>query len=310
MKWRSEKNETLIASLQAALGEVSGKFLRKVLDARCCKVNGQIERFGSRRISFGDWIELSPQWKLAGAPQRLTFDVLYEDQNIKIINKPSGWVSVSPKGLFLAHRLDKETTGALILAKNATARDQLFELFEKKQIQKTYLAIVDGVPKDGEKRSFLAKKGAFQGQTIWGSAPKGLFAATKWKVIAKGKREALLEIEPETGRTHQIRVHLAESGHPILLDRQYAKSFRSSAFAARIMLHARRLRFVFQGEEIDVKAPLFLDMRELLRNIQVEVGELGELFSEEKEQDRRDQSDRNKDQKEVEQPICFIHQSC
>ncbi len=273
MKWRVTRNEKLIAFLQKALDGYSGKFLRKAISANSCRVNGQVERFGSRSLLPGDFVELSPNWK--PVETKWNFDLLYEDEFLKIVNKPAGWVC-DPKNLkkdFLVHRLDKETTGALILAKTPRVRDELFELFEKREIEKSYSAVVDGIPKEeeGERRSFLTKKGSFQGQTIWGSAPKGLTAITKWKKVKTGASASLLSLKPETGRTHQIRVHLSEMHHPILVDRQYAKNFRCKAFSPRIMLHAERLEFEFQGKQIDVKAPLFLDMRDFLRDVGIQM---------------------------------------
>lgn len=276
MKWRASREEKLISFLQGALGNYSGKFLRKVLDSNYCRINGQVERFGSRRLFRGDFIELSPNWKAIETP-KWNFETLYENESFKIINKPSGWVCDPKnvaKGFFLVHRLDKETTGALILAKNEKAKEKLFALFENREVQKTYLAIVDGIPKKegGEIRTFLMKKGAYQGQTIWGSGPKGLSAITKWEKIANGTDASLISLMPETGRTHQLRVHMAEMGHPILVDRQYAKIFRSSVFSPRVMLHAKRLQFTYEDTLIDVTAPLFSDMTDLCRSIGISDG--------------------------------------
>lgn len=292
MRWRVSKEEKLIAFLQSRLGDYSGKYLRKVLEANCCRINGHVERFGSRLICRGDNIELAPQWESLSIPKR-TFDTLYENDSLKIINKPSGWVCEPKnveKGFFLVHRLDKDTTGALILAKSQKVRDTLFDLFEKRQVQKTYLAIVDGIPKQdgGDIRSSLIKKGSFQGQTIWGSGSGGLSAITKWKKLEEKGSASLISLEPETGRTHQLRVHMAEMGHPILIDRQYAKSFRCPLFAQRIMLHASRLQLIFEEKQIDVTAPLFLDMRDFLRDIGVQMGHLGQFFSKEEQDERGD----------------------
>lgn len=277
MKWRVLKDGKLISFLQTALEGYSGKFLRKVLEANCCKVNGQVERFGSRSLFRGDFLELAPHWK--SIETQKSFELLYEDEFFTIVNKPAGWVcdskslSGNMKHLFLVHRLDKQTTGALILAKSPKIRDQFFELFEKREIEKTYLAVVDGIPKqeEGEIRSFLTKKGTYQGQTIWGSSTKGLSAITQWKTTKVGKLASLISLAPKTGRTHQIRVHMAEIGHPILVDRQYAKTFRCPTFSSRTLLHAERLRFSFEEKLIEVKAPLFLDMRSFLGSVGIQM---------------------------------------
>jgi RluA family pseudouridine synthase len=273
LKWQVPSSQNLVAFLQAQLGDYSGKSLRKMLEANCCRVNGRVERFGSKVLKGGDAVELAPSWKSLLTSKVIKFDTLYEDECLKIVNKPPGWIckdeeltkSFGP-GHFLVHRLDKDTTGLLILAKTTQARDQIMELFEQRDVAKQYLALVDGVPKEssGLRKNLLAKKGSFQGQTIWGSSQQGLSAITHWKTMAVGNKAALVACEPETGRTHQIRVHMAEMGHPILVDRQYAKSFRSSLFVSRPLLHAYRLRFSFEGKPIDVTAPIPSDLREAM----------------------------------------------
>lgn len=298
--WRSLREEKLIAFLQGKLGDYSGKFLRRMLDANHCKINGQVERFGSRRLLRGDFVELSPKWDSVGA-QEWTFETLYEDEFLKVINKPAGWVCDPKIALktfgskyHLVHRLDKETTGALILAKDDP--EPLFKLFEERQVEKEYLALVDGIPHQngGEIRNFLMRKSSYQGQTIWGAGPNGLSAITKWKKLASGNQASLVSLFPETGRTHQIRVHMAEMGHPILIDRQYAKTFRCPIVSQRIMLHAARLKFSFQGKTVDVKAPLFLDMSDLLREVRIDVGHFREFLPEKKKNESGDQGDQDK----------------
>lgn len=323
MKWLAAGPQKLVAFLQGQLGSYSGKFLRRLLEANLCRVNGRVERFGSRVILAGDAIELAPSWKSVLTPKLSSIEILYEDDFFKIVNKPSGWIC-DPKnalktfgpGHYLVHRLDKETTGLLIIAKNGPVRDQLMEMFEKRLIAKSYLALVDGIPKEnqGERRSILVKKGSFQGQTIWGSSAMGeghgLTAITRWKKVAKGKDASLILCEPLTGRTHQIRVHMAEMGHPILVDRQYAKSFRCKLFIQRTLLHAYRLQFSFQGKEIDLFAPLFLDMRDVLRDVGVQVRHLRELFGKEEEDQSGNKRHDDKDAEEIEESSHLLHQSC
>jgi RluA family pseudouridine synthase len=318
VKWLVPAPQKLVSFLQGQLGDYSGKFLRRLLEANLCRINGKVERFGSRVVNGGDAVELAPSWKSLLTPKLSSLEILYEDANLKIINKPSGWVC-DPKtalkafgpGQYLVHRLDKDTTGLLIIAKGAAARDQLMEMFERREIAKSYLAIVDGIPKDpsGVRQSLFVKKGSYEGQTIWGSGQKGLTAITHWKRIAVGKNASLILCEPVTGRTHQIRVHLAEMGHPILVDRQYAKFFRSKIFAQRALLHAHRLQFSFQGKAIDLTAPLFLDMRDVLRDVAMDMRHLRELLGKEEENPCGDQSHDHKDTKEVGKSTHFLHRS-
>ena len=276
MKWLVPAPQKLISFLQQQLGDAySGKKLRKALEANLCRINGKIERFGSASVQKGDRVEIAPSWKSLLNPASIRFETIYDDEFFKIVDKPAGWVCDPAQafktfgtGHSLVHRLDKDTTGLLLVAKTAEAKVRLMDLFEQRTIRKQYLALVDGIPRDAEgvRKSLLAKKGSFEGQTIWGSGQTGLTAITFWKQIAKGNQATLLLCEPETGRTHQIRVHLAEMGHPILVDRQYAKQFRCPLFASRPLLHAARLEFVhpFTGKNLCLAAPLPADFRECL----------------------------------------------
>ncbi len=239
-------------------GSIKG--IRRSLEKNCCKVNDQIERFGSVWLEKGSVVEFTPPQE-----QTIKWTTLFENKNLLIVNKPVNWVCSQPncartfgKNIFLVHRLDKDTTGALLLAKSLKVKEELIELFAAHEIEKEYIALVDGVVRkeQGVIDNFLAKKGSFEGQTIWGASKRGLRAITHFKVLKRGLKETLLSCKPITGRTHQIRVHMAEMGHPILIDRQYAKSFRSKVSASRPLLHAHLLRFVFRGEEISVTSPL------------------------------------------------------
>lgn len=265
MKLLVPSTQKLVPFLQGELGAYSGKMIRKILEANLCRVNGRVERFGSSQVKRGDAVELAPSWKSILTPKLTKFETILEHEAFLIVSKPAGWVCTDSEARkvfgpdhYLVHRLDKDTTGLLIIAKGIRARDQLMELFEKREVKKRYLTLVDGLPREDEgvRSSLLGKKGSFQGQTIWGSCSQGLSGITKWKVLSRGKMASLIQCEPETGRTHQIRVHMAEMGHPILIDRQYAKQFRSSLFVQRPLLHAHALEFIFELQKIEAVSPL------------------------------------------------------
>lgn len=262
--WIAEDSERLLLFLQQRLPvTVSGKALKKALESNICRVNGRIERFASRRLSRGDRVELRGSFERERQPLR----ILWEDAYAAIVDKPAGWVCEEGRFPYaLAHRLDKETSGALLLVKGDPEPFQ--NLFRMGAIQKEYWALVDGLLKDsGECKSRLVRKKMFEGQTIWGSSPhSGLPAHTRWQVLRNGLDATLLSCEPVTGRTHQIRVHLAEIGHPLLVDRQYARQFRSKIWAPRPLLHSHRLAFLhpITGESISVDAPLPPDFESCL----------------------------------------------
>jgi len=263
--------QKLVPFLQNSLSkEVSGKKVRRLLEANLCRVNGRVERFGSSRLEKGDVVELSPSWNESVATPE--FKVLFEDDDLLLVDKPMGWVCSEEncrrtfgQNFKLGHRLDKDTTGVLAIAKNVKARDELVSFFANREVEKEYLAIVDGIPRDDEgvRESALIKKRVFEGQTVWGSGPNGLYALTRWKKVATGKNSSLLLCQPLTGRTHQIRVHLSEMGHPILIDRQYASHFRSNLFASTPLIHASGLTI----RNVTVTAPIPEDFQKALHSL-------------------------------------------
>ncbi len=272
MKWLVRSPQKLAPFLRDQLSH-SGKQVRKALEANLCRVNGKIERFGSASLRAGDAVEIANNWKSSGVVEKAT--LLYDDEWFEIVNKPANIICAP--GSFpkreLVHRLDKDTTGVLLLAKKREATERLMELFKKREMVKKYLALVDGVPfsEGGVRESRLIRKSSFQGQTIWGSGASGQTAVTEWTKLRSGKQAALLLCEPYTGRTHQIRVHLAEMGHPILVDRQYASHFRCPLFIQRPLLHAASLEFThpFTGENIKVKAPIPNDLSDALQKVAI-----------------------------------------
>lgn len=319
MKWLVPAPSKLASFLQDQFaGKYSGKQLRRALEANLCRVNGSVERFASRILKRGDSVELAPSWKSLLTPNLTGFKTLYEDEFLMIVDKPAGWVCADPNALkafgpkrYLVHRLDKDTTGLLLIAKSPSARDALMDLFEKREIEKSYLALVDGIPREnrGKIESLFMKKGSFEGQTIWGSGPKGLTAVTEWEKIGSGEKCSLLLCRPFTGRTHQIRVHLAEMGHPILVDRQYAKSFRSRLFIPRTLLHALRLQFIhpFLKREIDIVSSLPVDIHDVLIQVSLDMGHFRELLHQKEKKDAGDRRHEDEEAEEVCERAHFVH---
>lgn len=259
----------LLGFLRHKFPEYSVKALKRAIDAKQCRVNGKIERISTREINPHDRVELNMSFALPPP------NVLYEDAFLVALNKPAGILSESlqDKKLLLIHRLDKETSGVLLLAKTSNVLEKMIELFRTKQVHKLYLALVDGFvqKKEGTIESFLAKKGMKHGQSVWGSVKSGREkAVTRWVCLAKSKQASLLECTLVTGKTHQLRVHLSEMGHPILGDLVYGKSFTCPLEPARHLLHAVAISFCHPHtkKEIEIKAPLpedFLQAKKALR---------------------------------------------
>lgn len=259
-RWQAAKEQNLVAFLQERVGG-SGKSLRRALEANSCSVNGKIERFGSRRIARGDVVEYfflqKPKSDMA---------VLWEDEKFLFVDKPVGWIcspsnaakTFSGKAI-LVHRLDRDTSGVLWLLRKKELFEEVLTLFRTFHVKKTYLAWVDGIvpQEEGAIENYLGKVGSFAGQTIYGEAKKGLWARTEWKVVRRNKDRTLVRAFPITGRTHQLRVHFSQMGHPILGDRQYARAFRSSFLTPRVLLHSESISFSFQGASHFVAANAF-----------------------------------------------------
>lgn len=278
----SEQGMKLIDFIRQHIeSECSLRQIKRWIEGNLCTINGKTERFASTLVIAGDAIELATSHTDAPTTKKRpsdTHSVLYQDADLLIYNKPAGIActdsvflkSLEPicRGLLLIHRLDKGTSGALMLAKNERTRLAMIEQFKKKKVLKKYFALVDGVVRNekGVMESYLGKLAAFQGQSVWGSVTKdqGIHAETRWRIFQRGREATLLECVPVTGRTHQIRVHLSEMGHPILGDYQYGKKFVSSYRPHRSFLHAFSLSFEhpFTLTPIYVEAPLPHDFKE------------------------------------------------
>lgn len=262
-------------------GQFSARSLKQAIEQNRCRVNGRVERFASFVVGTGDHISLDltalstlqePKWVLDKDR------ILFEDDSLIAYDKPAG-ISCDAEavfkatGLILLHRLDKETTGVLLLAKNDKAAKGILDQFKQRLIKKCYCAIVDGAlsTKSGVIENGLVKKKVYQGQTLWGEVDKkqGLYAYTAWQCVQSGKDASLVHCFPKTGRMHQLRVHLAGIGHPILGDYQYGKRFQCSHRPSRYLLHALEVEFSHPvtGKKMRIAAPMPEDFVSIIKRI-------------------------------------------
>jgi 23S rRNA pseudouridine955/2504/2580 synthase/23S rRNA pseudouridine1911/1915/1917 synthase len=282
LTWKVSSDESgikLLAFLSGCLkGKYSSRFLKRLIENNACEINGRTERFASSTLGVGDLVSLYLQQDPASISSAAEQErILFEDGSFLVYNKPAGvvcdergilqlWKSTLPS-LKLVHRLDRETTGVLVFAKEQAIFDHLVHQFKNFQVKKSYLAIIDGFiePQKGKIENYLEKKRTYAGQAIWGSSAldQGLYACTEWKELKRGKNASLIACYPKTGRTHQIRIHLAEQGHPILGDFQYGKHFQSTYRPQRILLHAEAIQFYhpLTGETMTFTAPLPEDFK-------------------------------------------------
>ncbi|NGX46083.1 MAG: Ribosomal large subunit pseudouridine synthase C [Chlamydiae bacterium] len=256
---------TLLAYLREVYEEApSVKAIKRSIDNKGVTINGRVERFSTYKVRAGEVVELH----LKEEKRPPAAAILYEDDALKVIDKPPGALSENP-----LHRLDKETSGVLVLAKSKEAFEALYLQFKERKAEKLYLAIVDGrVEEDAfQVDNFLGVKKRYSGGTIYGSvAPKlGKRAITRFKCLVKSKEATFLECQPKTGRTHQIRVHLKERGHPVLGDWQYGQTFQCPLRPERHLLHAYKLVLDHPetGERVTFKAPLPKDFLEVQKKL-------------------------------------------
>jgi 23S rRNA pseudouridine1911/1915/1917 synthase len=303
--------------LTSKLPDVSRVRVQQLIEQKKILVNGKLPKpsmklSGGEEIIIAGQVELTP---LRAFPQDIPLDVIYEDESIAVINKPAG-MSVhagSGKGEAgnrgtmvnallhrfnglsqiggemrpgIVHRLDKETSGLVIVAKSDLAHRKLAEQFARREVKKTYTALVHGgmktakgtinaaISRDQVRRTRMT--------TRVGRGKPGRDAITHWQVIkeidsAYGKF-SLLEVRIETGRTHQIRVHLSSAGHPIVGDTLYGAPGKVLSYGGtgsepasleRNFLHASAIQFQhpISNRPLAFQQPLPDELREFLRQI-------------------------------------------
>lgn len=208
------------------------------------KVNGELAKKPNEKVGEDDLIELKVPQNQKQLPD---LPVIYEDEHVLVLNKPSGLLSMA-KGEYcpeatledyglLVHRLDRDTSGVVILAKDPETQKMLRKQFQDRKTHKTYLAVVDGTPKLAEAMIDLPISRNLKRPTTFQVDQNGKPAQTKYKVLKSANGKSLLELKPRTGRTHQLRVHLKYLGTPILGDLVYGEE----KSAPRLMLHAKEL---------------------------------------------------------------------
>jgi len=201
--------------------------------------------------------------------------VLWEDRDSFAIAKPAGFICEGPQGTYpnpsletllrdqgrsayAAHRLDVDTTGVLLFVRQKKAIARYQELFSSKRVRKSYLAVVHGAwPKSINKVEASLRRRV--DQPGYEAHRDGQSAITTFRLLASASDRSLVEALPKTGRTHQIRLHCLETGHPILGDKLYSKAnAESSEGTPPMALHAQKLRFCHpvSGEDINISCPL------------------------------------------------------
>lgn len=251
--------------------------LQKFIENGFVKVDSEVVKKANAKFPEGVKIDLNVPEDLKNADVKP--EVIYEDGNVLVLNKPAGLLSEA-KGEYcpertladfgyIAHRLDRDTSGVVILAKSEGVQKFLKKQFQDRKVHKVYNAIVEGHPKLDEARIDLPLARDLKRPTTFRVDPNGKEAETFYKVLKKNDKYALVELRPTTGRTHQLRVHMKYLGHPILGDPVYGSQAKikngkkyevrtipgvkvrdeSGAVSEinRLFLHARELEITLSG---------------------------------------------------------------
>lgn len=220
--------------------------------------------------------ELTDDKVKSAAIEKMRPETIFEDENVIVLNKPSGLLSMA-KGEYtaeptledyglLVHRLDRDTSGVVILGKNEETQKMLRKQFQDRKAHKTYYAVVEGRPKLDEAMIDLPMSRNIKHPTTFIVDANGKPAQTYYKVVKSNDKYSLLELRPTTGRTHQLRVHLKYLGTPILGDRVYGSAPADTDM--RLYLHAHKLEITIPGEpenkRVEFEAPLPKEFSDVL----------------------------------------------
>ncbi|HYK01643.1 MAG TPA: RluA family pseudouridine synthase [Thermoanaerobaculia bacterium] len=261
MRYSVSEPQALLDALAALFPESSKSTLRQMLQTGRVRVNGEVEKNAKRDLEPEDAVDVAEKAVHRNLPAGLT--VLHEDADVIVIFKSHGILTVPTererettvqaylnaylgqnKGkerIQVVHRLDRETSGVLVFAKNAYAREQLKEQFAAHTTERLYVALVEGEmdPEEGTFRSYLREMRDLKMVSV-DVHPDAKFAVTHYRTVETNGRFSLLEVKLETGRKNQIRAHLSESGHPVVGDRMYGSEINP---IGRLGLHAKLLGF-------------------------------------------------------------------
>ena len=243
--------------------------LQKFIESGFVRVDGIVAKKPNQKFVEGAYIELDVPEDMKNAD--VEPDVIYEDDDVIVMNKPAGLLS-EPRGQYcpektladfgyIAHRLDRDTSGVVILAKTEEIQHFLKKQFQDRTVHKTYVAVVCGRPKLDEARIDLPLIRDLKRPTTFRVDANGKEAETFYKVLKTNDMYSMVELKPTTGRTHQLRVHMKYLGHPILGDPVYG-----TEKADRLYLHARELEITLpNGERKTFKARVPREFSNVLR---------------------------------------------
>lgn len=270
--------------------------IKRLLDEGKILVNGKKQK-PSYKPEVGDiiTIEIMKPKEVELKPQDIPIDIIYEDKDIIVVNKPKGMVvhpaNGNPDGTLvnailakckdslsgiggeirpgIVHRLDKDTSGLLIIAKNDQAHINISKQIQDRKVIKKYIALVKGVIGENTATIDMPIARSTKDRKKMAVDPKGKEAITHYKVLQRYDKYTLLEIKIDTGRTHQIRVHMSYIGHPVVGDMQYSNGKNEFGIEGQ-MLHSKYLEFdhPITGKRLKLEAPLPEYFEQVLKELE------------------------------------------
>ncbi|CAK7021618.1 RNA pseudouridine synthase [Tissierella sp. P1] len=286
-----DDNERLDAYLAKELDEISRSYIQKLIKEDLVYVNDKHVK-SSYLVKEGDYIKVNlPEPKILEIiPEDIPIDIVYEDEDVAIINKPQDMVVHPAPGNYtgtlvnallfhidnlssingiirpgIVHRLDKDTSGLLIIAKNDKAHRILSESLKERNVKRVYISLVHGILSDNEGtvNAPIGRHGTDR-KKMTVTQKNSKEAITHYKVLERYDNYSLVEVNLETGRTHQIRVHMAYINHPVVGDPVYSKG-KNEFGLDKQMLHAYKLGFSHPstGEHMEFQ----IDLPEYFKNI-------------------------------------------
>lgn len=290
-------NVRLDAYIAQQKPDISRTMIQKLIEEGNILVNGTKKKL-SYKVKIGDNISLNvpiPK-EIDLKPEKIPLEIVYEDNDIIVVNKPKGLVvhpaNGNPDGTLvnaimeickdslsgiggeirpgIVHRLDKDTSGLLIVAKNDKAHIKMSEQIKNREVKKIYIALVKGNVNEDEATINMPIGRSQKDRKKMAVRKEGKEAITHFKVLKRyGEKYTLLEIKIDTGRTHQIRVHMAEIGHPVVGDMVYSNGKNEFGIEGQ-MLHAKSLDFKhpITGKQMHLEAELPDYFKEILEELE------------------------------------------
>lgn len=296
----SETPERLDKFLVAQLREFSRSRIQGLIVDGFVDVNGRAAKKTGQTIEHGFivTVRIPPSIPTELAAEQIPLDILFENEELLVINKAAGMVVHPAAGHSsgtlvnavlgydpeiegiggeerpgVVHRLDKQTSGLIVLAKNERAHRWLQDQFRLRKVEKTYLALVDGKPPtpSGRVEAYIGRDPSHRKKMAIVSESRGRESISEYKTIESFDKHTLLEFHPLTGRTHQIRLHCAFLGSPIVGDEIYGRK-KATIEIGRHFLHAYRLKIILPGtkEQRAFEAPVPAELQKVLGKLRGE----------------------------------------